>query len=175
MNSRFLKKMSYSQSNLQISDHLFWVIHLNLSLLSSTKISDDLFFSHSPQFGFWSMPKRCKYESRTAPKSFWRPCFRHSLHSLENFSFHPFFDSHTYKITTTTAQFTFYNCKLHFTIAEIVISYMLKYALICCYLCVIFAVVNSVESRIFSRGEYLSQLTAVLPLIYIALLQDTYH
>src|SRR6218665_307798 len=42
--------------------------------------------------------------------------------------FHPFFDSHTYKITTTTAQFTFYDCKLHFTTAEIVISYTLKYA-----------------------------------------------
>jgi len=34
------------------------------------------------------------------------------------------------KVTTTTAQFTFYNCKLHFTTPEIVISYTLKYALI---------------------------------------------
>src|SRR6218665_2656329 len=33
------------------------------------------------------------------------------------------------KFTTTTAQFTFYNCKLHFTTAQIVISSTLKYAL----------------------------------------------
>src|SRR6218665_1773664 len=47
-----------------------------------------------------------------------------------NFSFFsPVFDPYTYKVTTTTAQFTFYNCKLHFTTAEIVISYTLKYAL----------------------------------------------
>ena len=38
------------------------------------------------------------------------------------------FDPHTYKVTTTTAQITFYNFKLHFTTAEIVISYTLKYA-----------------------------------------------
>jgi len=43
--------------------------------------------------------------------------------------FTPVFDPHIYKVTTTAAQFTFYNCKLHFTIAEIVISYTLKYAL----------------------------------------------
>src|SRR6218665_1354184 len=45
--------------------------------------------------------------------------------------FSPVFDPHTYKVTTTIAQFTFYNCKLHFTTAEIVISYTLKYALEC--------------------------------------------
>src|SRR6218665_1004661 len=33
------------------------------------------------------------------------------------------------KFTTTTAQFPFYNCKLHFTTAQIVISCTLKYAL----------------------------------------------
>src|SRR6218665_685966 len=35
-------------------------------------------------------------------------------------------DPHTYKVTTTTAQFTFHNCNLHFTTAEIVINYTLK-------------------------------------------------
>ena len=40
--------------------------------------------------------------------------------------FSPLFDPHT----TTTAQFTFYNCKLHFTTAQIVISCTLKYALV---------------------------------------------
>src|SRR6218665_3960901 len=38
--------------------------------------------------------------------------------------FHPGFDPHTYKVTTTTAQFTFYKvCKFNLTTAEIVISY----------------------------------------------------
>jgi len=32
------------------------------------------------------------------------------------------------KFTTTTAQFPFYNCKLHFTATQIVISCTLKYA-----------------------------------------------
>ena len=44
--------------------------------------------------------------------------------------FHPSFTLFfTSKFTTTTAQFTVYNCKLHFTTAEIVISCTLKYAL----------------------------------------------
>src|SRR6218665_3307475 len=34
------------------------------------------------------------------------------------------------KFTTTAAQFPFYNCKLHFTTAQIVISCTLKYALV---------------------------------------------
>ena len=48
------------------------------------------------------------------------------------FVFHPtpVFYAHTYKLTTTIAQFTFYNRKLHFTTAEIVISYTLRYALV---------------------------------------------
>jgi len=37
--------------------------------------------------------------------------------------------SHQLQFTTTTAQFSFFNCKFDFTTAEIVISYMLKYAL----------------------------------------------
>src|SRR6218665_844629 len=39
------------------------------------------------------------------------------------------FHSRTSKFTTTTAQLPFYNCKLHFTTAEIGISCTLKYAL----------------------------------------------
>src|SRR6218665_1436782 len=45
--------------------------------------------------------------------------------------FSPLFHPQTYKVTTTTAQSTFYNCKLHFTTAEIVIGCTLKYALSC--------------------------------------------
>jgi len=44
--------------------------------------------------------------------------------------FTPVFDPAADKVTTTTAQFTFYNCKFHFTTAEIVISCTLKYALL---------------------------------------------
>src|SRR6218665_719947 len=43
--------------------------------------------------------------------------------------FTPLFHSRTSKFTTTTAQLPFYNFKLHFTTAEIVISCTLKYAL----------------------------------------------
>src|SRR6218665_816774 len=49
--------------------------------------------------------------------------------------FSPFFSTlfpqfSSSKFTTTTAQFSFYNCKLHFTTAQIVISCTLKYALV---------------------------------------------
>src|SRR6218665_2247495 len=48
----------------------------------------------------------------------------------QNFSvFTLLFHSGTSKFTITTAQLPFYNCKLHFTTAEIVISCTLKYAL----------------------------------------------
>jgi|SRR6218665_1868477 len=53
----------------------------------------------------------------------------HSTFS-KNFSvFTPLFHPRTSKFTTTTAQLPFYNCKLHFTTAEIVIGCTLKYAL----------------------------------------------
>src|SRR6218665_2195636 len=52
---------------------------------------------------------------------------------LEISRFSPFFSTlspcSSSKFTTTTAQFPFYNCKLHFTTAQIVISCTLKYAL----------------------------------------------
>ena len=38
----------------------------------------------------------------------------------------PVFATATDKVTTTTAQFTFYNCKFHYRTAEIVISYTLN-------------------------------------------------
>jgi len=43
---------------------------------------------------------------------------------------HPCFRPSHYKVTTTTAQFIFYEL-LHFITAEILISYMLKYAMSC--------------------------------------------
>src|SRR6218665_956376 len=43
--------------------------------------------------------------------------------------FTPLFHCCTSKFTTTTAQLRFYNCKLRFTTAQIVISCTLKYAL----------------------------------------------
>ena len=44
--------------------------------------------------------------------------------------FAPIFAPASLKVTTTTAQLTFLNCKFDFTNAEIVISYTLKYALL---------------------------------------------
>src|SRR6218665_3767889 len=41
--------------------------------------------------------------------------------------FSPYFTC--YNVTTTTEQFTFFNCKFDFTTAEIAISYTLKYSL----------------------------------------------
>ena len=74
-------------------------------------------FSHSPELS--PVPS---YKYNCTPK-----CFESFLWNLSFFT--PVFDPHTYKVTTTTAQFTFHNCKWHFTTAEIVISYTLKYAL----------------------------------------------
>src|SRR6218665_3384224 len=49
-------------------------------------------------------------------------------HSLQTFLFSPPFSTLS-NLQVTTTYFTLYNCKLHFTTAEIVISYTLKYAL----------------------------------------------
>ena len=71
-------------------------------------------------------------------EKFWRPgtitaqptfCIIHS----QNFAFFTIstlFHCSSSKFTTRTAQFPFYNCKLHFTTAQIVISCKLKYALV---------------------------------------------
>ena len=76
------------------------------------------FLCHSPSY---------KYKSTAAHQNFLWPslvippkfvCFRSSH-----------LQSYSYNFTITTAQFTFYSCKWHFTTAEIVISYTLKYAL----------------------------------------------
>ena len=60
-------------------------------------------------------------------KPYISPLFR------EIYVFSPYFTwfsfSHQLLITTTTAQFTFFNCKFDFTTAEIVTSYTFKYAL----------------------------------------------
>src|SRR6218665_3194863 len=50
------------------------------------------------------------------------------IHSANFQVFTPLFHSHISKFTTTTAQLPYYNCKLHFTTAEIVISGTLIYA-----------------------------------------------
>src|SRR6218665_2568365 len=52
------------------------------------------------------------------------------IHSQNLPLFTLLFHSCNSKFTTTTAQLPFYNCKLHFTTAEIVISCSLKYALL---------------------------------------------
>jgi len=78
------------------------------------------------QFTF-NHSKRCRYNCRG---NFFRPFFIiHSTFSQHFSVFTPLFHSRTSKFTTTTAQFPFYNCKLHFRTAEIVISCTLKYAL----------------------------------------------
>ena len=65
-----------------------------------------------------------------------QPLTNHCRYNIQStFSQHfsvftPLFHSRTSKFTTTTAQLPFYNCKLHFTTAEIVISCTLKYALL---------------------------------------------
>src|SRR6218665_2222215 len=60
-----------------------------------------------------------------------KPTFlHHSFSKFRAFSafFSTLFHCSSSKFTTTTAQFQFYNCKLHFTTAQIVISCTLKYA-----------------------------------------------
>ena len=54
----------------------------------------------------------------------------HSTFSQHFSIFTPLFHTPTSKFTTTTAQLPFYNCKLHFITAEIIISRTLKYALL---------------------------------------------
>jgi len=87
------------------------------------------FFSHSPEF------------SPVLTAQLQLPSTNVQLHTKISYDlfysfprnlsfFTPVFNPHTYKVTTTTAQFTFYNCKWHLTTAEIVISYTLKYALL---------------------------------------------
>jgi len=84
------------------------------------------FLSHSPECSLMPKPASCKYKKFNGTPTFLMTFFRHSLKSCP---FHPCFNPHTCKVTTTTSQFTFYNCKWYFTTAEIVISYTLIYAL----------------------------------------------
>ena len=114
-------------------------------MLHVLNISDDLFLKqkvnfHLPRFLMtfflfnfliFVQASDKKYKSTTAHQnflwpmfpsfprnlSFFRPCFRPSR--LQSYKY-------------TTAEFTFYNRKWHFTTAEIVISYTLRYALTKC-------------------------------------------
>ena len=88
------------------------------------KISNSLIFSHFLHFLCFSPSKRCRYNCTTN-------FLHHSFSKFHTFhhSFLRFFHCSSSKFTTTTAQFPFYNCKLHFTTAQIVISCTLKYAL----------------------------------------------
>ena len=69
--------------------------------------------------------KRCRYNCTTN-------FLHHSFSKCHPFSpcFSMLFHCSRSKLTTKTAQFTFYNCKPHFTTAQIVISCTLKYALL---------------------------------------------
>src|SRR6218665_3576966 len=94
---------------------------LKKKTFSSDKISDD-FFSHSLRisikvnfnlpkflttFYFSPMPvSQLQVQKYNCTPKFLMNFFRHSL---KMFRFSPLFS--TYKVTTTTAQFTFYNCK----------------------------------------------------------------
>src|SRR6218665_1984647 len=57
--------------------------------------------------------------------------FNRTVHTFLHFLLHfsTLFHCSCSKFTTATAQFPFYNCKFHFTTAQIVISCTLKYAL----------------------------------------------
>src|SRR6218665_3603699 len=98
--------------------------------ISSTKNYDDLFFLFSHFLHFLCVSPLPNAAGTTAQPTF---CIIHSQ-ILKISPFPPFFSTlfhySSSKFTTTTAQFPFYNCKLHFTTAQIVISCTLKYALL---------------------------------------------
>src|SRR6218665_2461291 len=99
--------------------------------MSDLKISDDLFLPFLviySIFTFQPLTTRCRYNHTRAISSSLSFIIQSTF--SKHFSvFTPLFHSRTSKFTTTTAQLPFYNCKLHFTISEIVISCTLKYAL----------------------------------------------
>ena len=93
-------------------------------------------------------------------KKFWRPFSSHFLHFCTNqpvciihsqnsrFSafFSTLFHCSSSKFTTTTAQFPFYNCKLHSTTAQIVIIVIIDF----------FSVWNKVDDVLWRTGLVLS-------------------
>ena len=96
------------------------------------KISFELFLYFRRPFFSHFLHFLCVSPLATAAGTTAQPTFLH--HSFSKFHlFPPFFSTlfHCFssKFTTTTAQFWFYNCKLHFTTAQIVMSCTLKYAL----------------------------------------------
>jgi len=152
---------------------------------SSDKISDD-FFSHSLRisikvnfnlpkflttFYFSPMPvSQLQVQKYNCTPKFLMNFFRHSL---KMFRFSPLFS--TYKVTTTTAQFTFYNCKWHLTTAEIVISYTLKYALTGAYQDCIHNVLWRKQCFINNDNNYQTWNMLLLALIYYQTLNYCKH
>src|SRR6218665_169702 len=90
-------------------------------------------FNCTKRLDFNSLPRKISYDllkqivtTFTFTKIFDDPFL---VIYTRNFLFLPrFFGPPSYKGTTTTAQFTLYNCKFDFTTAEIVTIYTLKYA-----------------------------------------------
>src|SRR6218665_2407229 len=101
----------------KISDDLFLVIYKKNSISST-------FFSHFLHFLCFSPSKSCSHNCTDQ-------LFASFILKISRFSafFSTLFHSSSSKFTSTTAQFPFFNCKLHFTTAQIVISCTLKYAL----------------------------------------------
>src|SRR6218665_707038 len=124
-----------SQTVRNLGTHLItFVTHFNQGIFEGKfttaengKISDLQTFKNflSKFFSFFSASKCCRHNCTT---NFF------TSFSLQISRFTPFFSTlfhcSSSKFTTTTAQFQFYSCKLHFTTAQIVISCMLKYALV---------------------------------------------
>ena len=97
------------------------------SSISSPKFSEDFFIVISSIFYISTIQNAAGTTAQAISSDL---CFIHSTFSLNFPVFTPLFHSRTSKsTTTTTAQLPFYNCELHFTTAEIVISCTLKYAL----------------------------------------------
>jgi len=88
------------------------------------------FFSHFLYFLWFSPSKRCRYYR--IQQYCTNQLFASFILKMSRFSafFYTLFHCSSSKFTTTSAQFPFYYCKLHFTTAQIVISCTLKYALI---------------------------------------------
>ena len=117
------KKVSFPK----ISDDLFLVIYKKISI-SSTKNVDDLFLVISSISYGSALPNAAGRIQQYCTNQL----FASFILKMSRFSafFYTLFHCSSSKFTTTSAQFPFYYCKLHFTTAQIVISCTLKYALI---------------------------------------------
>ena len=106
--------------SLNIADDRSFSRLLRISNNKLGKISDDFFVISF--FTFRPFAKRWRYNCTA---NFLSPFFHHSLNI---FLFSHLFSTLTLPKLQLQLQITFYNCKLHFTTAEIVISCTLKYA-----------------------------------------------